>query len=82
MESLSAFTLKSSINRLTVNPKLTLYRDAVFLGEWPEEEVRKLHAEGLLALSDHYWRRGMNERLPLQKLLRPLPQASIFSKQT
>jgi hypothetical protein len=56
----------------------------VCLGRWSGEKVKKLYAEGLLHLSDYYWRAGMKEWAPLQTLLKPLPKPlpkqSVFSK--
>lgn len=63
------------------NHKLIIYRDAVRLGEWSQEEVRALYNEGLLYLSDYYWRQGMKEWERLQILLKPAPIQNIFSKQ-
>jgi hypothetical protein len=81
MESSRSFPLESFGGKQVFNHKLIIYRDGVRLGEWSDDEVRTLHAEGLLYLSDYYWRQGMKEWTPLQVLLNPLPKQSIFSKQ-
>jgi hypothetical protein len=81
MESLSSFPSESFGDKLVFNHKLIIYREGVRLGEWSQDEVRTLKEEGLLYLSDYYWRQGMKEWAPLQALLKPLPKKSIFAKQ-
>ena len=71
MEHSNAFPLEIFCEKLVFHQKLILYRDAVRLGEWAEDEVRDLFAEGLLHLSDYYWQKGMKEWAPLQCLLSP-----------
>jgi hypothetical protein len=80
MESYSSFPLESFAEKSVFNHQLIIYREGVRLGEWSEDEVRKLHAEGLLHLSDFYWRQGMKEWAPLQSLLTPQLKQNIFSK--
>ena len=62
------------IKRVCAGHKLTIYRDAAYLGEWPETEVRKLYADGLLFPTDYFWREGMKEWRPLGQFVRPGPR--------
>lgn len=80
MERLSSFPLESFGSKLVFNHQLIIYREGVRLGEWSQDEVQKLYAEGLLFLSDFYWRQGMKEWAPLQSLLTPQRKQNIFSK--
>jgi len=81
MESICSSSLESFGGKLVFNHKLIIYRDRVRLGEWSQDEVWTLKEQGLLYLTDYYWRQGMKEWAPLQALLKPLPKKSIFSKQ-
>jgi hypothetical protein len=80
MEPMTSFPVEAFAVKSVFNHQLIVYREGVRLGEWSQDEVRKLYGEGLLSLSDYYWRQGMKEWAPLQSLLTPLPKQNIFSK--
>jgi len=49
--------------------KLSVCRDGVEIGEWTEEEVQSLLADGQLVSSDYYWKEGMSEWSALGSLM-------------
>jgi hypothetical protein len=58
---------------------VSISRDGVEIGEWPEEEVRAYFKEGRLLPTDYYWKEGMTEWSTLDKFIKPPPPASIKS---
>jgi hypothetical protein len=56
---------------------VSISRDGVELGEWPEEEIRLYFKEGRLLPTDHYWKEGMTEWSTLDKFIKPPPPAAI-----
>jgi len=53
--------------------KISISRDGVEIGEWPENDVRTFYREGSLLGTDYYWREGMEEWKPLLDLVKPPP---------
>jgi hypothetical protein len=52
---------------------LSISRDGKEIGQWTEEQVRSFLSEGKLLLTDHYWKEGMADWLPLSALVKPPP---------
>jgi hypothetical protein len=60
---------------------ISISRNGVEIGEWPENDVRTLYREGSLMGTDYYWREGMEEWKPLLSLVKP-PPPTPMSKET
>ncbi|MCE0497763.1 MAG: DUF4339 domain-containing protein [Methylacidiphilales bacterium] len=52
---------------------LSISRDGSEIGEWTEEDVRTLYAQGDLLPTDFYWKEGMAEWKELGTFLKPPP---------
>jgi NOL1/NOP2/fmu family ribosome biogenesis protein len=52
---------------------ISICRNGVEIGEWPEEQVRSLYQAGELRPTDHYWKAGMPEWIELYKMMQPAP---------
>ena len=70
MKDVSRRFLQVPVNMVDVGQKLTIYRNAACLGEWPETKVRDLYADGLLFPTDYCWREGMKEWEPLDQFIK------------
>lgn len=55
---------------------ISISRDGVEIGEWPESVVRTLYLEGSLLGTDYFWREGMEEWKPLLSLVKSSPTTS------
>lgn len=71
MKDITQDSLELPLHMVFPGEKLTIYRDAAYLGEWFEAEVRELFAEKLLFPNDYYWREGMKEWQRLDGFIRP-----------
>ncbi|MCE0497607.1 MAG: hypothetical protein LV481_06655 [Methylacidiphilales bacterium] len=80
MEDASKRFLQTPANKVCSGQKLTIYRDAAYLGEWLEPEVRKLYAGGLLFPTDYCRREGTKEWQRLDQFVKPgpRPQSRLF----
>jgi len=81
MEPMTSSSADLFGHKAVTHHKLIIYREAVRLGEWPVDDVRALVAEGLLQLSDYYWRQGMKEWAPLSGLLSQRRKQNLFSNE-
>ena len=52
---------------------ISISRDGLEIGEWPENEIREFYHEGRLVDTDLFWKEGMTEWAPLSQLIRPPP---------
>jgi hypothetical protein len=55
---------------------ISISRDGTEIGEWTEEDVRALYAEGQLLPTDFYWKEGMSEWKELGTYIKPAPPAA------
>jgi hypothetical protein len=80
MEHASKHFLQTPVKKVYIGQKLTIYRDAAYLGEWIEIEIRELYADGLLFPTDYCWHEGMKEWQPLDQFITPRPRhrSSLF----
>jgi hypothetical protein len=83
MENVSKRLFPVPVNKICAAQKLTIYRDAAYLGEWLEPEVRELYANGLLFPTDYCRREGIKEWQPLAQFLKiePSRRPSIFRQE-
>ncbi len=56
---------------------ISISRDGVEIGEWTEEDVRALYAQGQLLATDFYWKEGMAEWKELGTLMKPPPPPGV-----
>ena len=50
---------------------ISICRNGVEIGEWPEEQVHALYKEGQLQPTDFYWKEGMTEWVELFTMMKP-----------
>jgi hypothetical protein len=58
---------------------ISIARDGFEIGEWPEQDMRHLLAQGFLKNTDLYWKQGMAEWKLLSDLNPPNPPVVIMS---
>ena len=51
--------------------KISISREGVEIGEWPQNEVKSLYDSGKLVGTDFYWHEGMSDWKELRSFLKP-----------